>query len=838
MTVGESTESKMTASAMDNDVLSLKVLVEASRAVSELKRAQEATKTLAAEFEKLSDAEKKAVVEMARVQSAAREAAAEEKRVAQYMAEASRMRREETSTFEQAAKAATAETRRLTQESERLAASSIVLGEKIKSTTDFTEALKKKNDEAADSLRSSKSIVGILTTNLGEMGAKLRSISPLWGTIGTSAVGTFARISAGVTVAVAGISALTVGIGRMAAESERSDRAERILGESMNAVRVATSDTVTAQQALSLQQGLVQSGLQVTSAQLGALAGKAREFALATGGETSEALGQMLDAMRGLEVEGLRRFGVTLESTGDRQRDFNSAVEALTNRQRMAEEQTRKWGHALEGVASQQQRVGSASRTMAEDAERATTSFSRMTSGIAAAFARAMDLNGVFQFWAETFDPQTNQRRIAGDAARMRGEAAAVERSNTMGSLNRLRAAGYNVSTLTQYTRSSMSSLDEVARIRGAARVAADLAERGASGDQVAAAMRGLGTLPGVQSMLRTQAREDAASQDQLAKSEIAKQMEAAGSASSRVANAFERASKQIEQAAFSIQLAGQSSAHLVGLALDAVGGSGGFRNRFQSAGNALGLASPSDADNADLFGSIAGAQEGGGPMAREERARRSRIARRNQGTRRMAREQSLGGRVAGSLGFGTDAEGRISPFDGMQAGAELLTGTVNSLTSGLTSLFDTLVSGSADAGTAFQAFASGLLTELGKMAVNKGLFYTFEGIAALFSAPPAAPAYFAAGAGLLALGAGLGIAGAATRPQAPGAGADVSTARGLAPRSSSSAASSRDLAPVTVVMSSLVPAGPNDARRVRSGLDDARRRGFGGNNAPRRVEH
>ena len=94
-------------------------------------------------------------------------------------------------------------------------------------------------------------------------------------------------------------------------------------------------------------------------------------------------------------------------------------------------------------------------------------------------------------------------------------------------------------------------------------------------------------------------------------------------------------------------------------------------------------------------------------------------------------------------------------------------------------------------------------------------------------------------GGGLLALGAGLGIAGAATRPQTPAAAADTSTARNLAPRSNNSGSSVRDLAPVTVVLSSLVPAGPSDAQRARNGLRDARRRGFAdGNYAPRRIEH
>jgi hypothetical protein len=831
LTPNNKSESENVAS--DNDVISLKVLVDAARAVNDLKRAQSAAQSLAAEFEKLSEAERKAIIETARMQQAAAAAAAEERRTAGYMAEAARMRREETSAFEQATRAATAETRKLSQESERLAASSLSLGEKIRSTADFTEALRKKNDDAAESLRSSTSVVGILTTNLSDLGGKLRAVSPLWGTIATNAVGSFARISIGVGVAVAGISALTMGLGRLAADSERTERAERILGASMDAVRATTLDTVTAQQALALQQGLVQSGLRVSAEQLGVIAGKAREFALATGGETPEALNQMLDALRGLEAEGLRRFGVTLNATGDRQRDFNTAVEALTNRERLAAEQAHKWGNSLEAVANQQQRVSTSARTMGEDADRASTSFSRMTSNIAASFARAMDLNGVFQFWAETFDPTTNQRRIASNSARMRADERSRERSNTMGALGRLRSAGYNVSTLTQYAQSEGADLGELARIRGAAGVAGDLAERGAGGAQVAAAMRGLGALPGVQSMLRTQTREDS-SREMAVDSE--RKIRKASDQISQAGDSAERFAERLQKAK---EIAVGSIVDIVSLAAGVAGGSG-FRNRFQTAGSALGLSGLSDTESADLFGGIADAQQGGGAMAREARARAQRIADRNRGTLRMAREQSLGGRVMSGLGMRTGDDGRIAGFDAMTEGATMLTGVVGTLQSGLSSLFDTLVSGSADAGTAFQAFASSLLTELGKMAFNKGLFYTFEGIAALFSAPPAAPAYFAAGAGLIALGAGLGAAGAATKPQAPAPGASTDTARGLAPRSSAAiGAGSRDLAPVNVTLSSLVPAGPSDAQRLRSGLRDARRRGFAdGNVIPRRVEH
>ena len=649
--------------------------------------------------------------------------------------------------------------------------------------------------------------------------------------------------------AFAGLAAASVAV---MASAERQDAAIRRLGSAYDAVSAATNGAVSAQQALTLQGQIQAAGVQVNAQQLGLLSRAAREYALATGNDASQAVEKLTNAIVNNSEDALSELNL-------------SQARATTSTQTLAN-MTRELEARFRGVAP-------AARTLNEDLEKLPQVMSSIGNSAAQAAAGGLRsfidmLHGAgtaAAIWRDIVNRQDDQRNVAGQRQTdARNAARQTARERAVASL-RSRNLTIDAGQLGGLQGMSEAELNRVAELADTARFGnavinqahVDAGIRGIlSGRETArhAAARQAGT---------TAAPTSSRTEDELRKDNIAKQME---NAVTGVSHAFERVSKRIELAGVGdaldqaatrakqfaaylgrLQDFGQfdpdrmtvpNIANLNAMAIGVVGGDHALRNRFQSIANALGLASPSDADNADLFGSIAGAQEGGGPMAREERARRSRIARRNQGTRRMAREQSLGGRVASSLGFGTDAEGRISPFDGMQAGAELLTGTVNSLTSGLTSLFDTLVSGSADAGTAFQAFASGLLTELGKMAVNKGLFYTFEGIAALFSAPPAAPAYFAAGAGLLALGAGLGIAGAATRPQAPGAGADVSTARGLAPRSSSSAASSRDLAPVTVVMSSLVPAGPNDARRVRSGLDDARRRGFGGNNAPRRVEH
>lgn len=607
----------------------------------------------------------------------------------------------------------------------------------------------------------------------------------------------------------------------VAAAAERQENALRRLGSAYDAVSVATNGAFSAQQALTLQGQIQAAGVRVNEQQLGLLARAAREYAQATGNDASEAVEKLTNAI--------------VNNSEDALSELNLSQARATNSTQTLANMTRELEARFRGVAP-------AARTLNEDLSKLPDVLTHI--GNAAAQAAAGGLRSFIDalwgagsataMWRDVTNfaddrrnigrqQQTDARNASRTSARERAIAALSSRNLTIDASAFGGLQGMSERELTRVTEIAESARFGNASINQTHvnnEMRAFLEQRGIAQRE---ADRRAGT---------TAAPTRPTEEWERQKEQIAKTLSNATGGVSNAALAFERAAKRMELAT------GQIASEANDLAVSLVGANNALRNRFQTLGNALGLQGLDAAEGAELFGGIADAQEGGGLMAREERARRSRIAQRNQGTRRMAREQSLGGRVAGSLGFGTDAEGRISPFDGMQAGAELLTGTVNSLTSGLTSLFDTLVSGSADAGTAFQAFASGLLTELGKMAVNKGLFYTFEGIAALFSAPPAAPAYFAAGAGLLALGAGLGIAGAATRPQAPAPGADVSTARGLAPRSSNSSASMRDLAPVTVVMSSLVPAGPNDARRVRSGLDDARRRGFAGNNAPRRVEY
>lgn len=120
------------------------------------------------------------------------------------------------------------------------------------------------------------------------------------------------------------------------AAHERNERALRTLGGAYDAVAQQTRGAFTAAEALRAQQGLVQSGLQISNEEMGVAARAAREYALATGTEATAALEQLTDALRGGEAEGLRRFGVTLEANTTRSQAFRSALTQLTEAQRGA----------------------------------------------------------------------------------------------------------------------------------------------------------------------------------------------------------------------------------------------------------------------------------------------------------------------------------------------------------------------------------------------------------------------------------------------------------------------------------------------------------------------
>lgn len=160
-----------------------------------------------------------------------------------------------------------------------------------------------------------------------------------------------------------------------AVNADRHERAVRQLGEAYNRVRDATNETVTAEQALRVQQELTQSGLRVGANELATITRRAREYAVATGVDVDQALGQMTEALRGGTAEGLRRFGVSVSEGTDRVHAMESALS--------------RW-------RSEQSRSGPAARTLGEEVSHASSEFSNMSNSIMGSIARALRLREAF----------------------------------------------------------------------------------------------------------------------------------------------------------------------------------------------------------------------------------------------------------------------------------------------------------------------------------------------------------------------------------------------------------------------------------------------------------
>mgnify|MGYP000007518043 FL=1 len=179
------------------------------------------------------------------------------------------------------------------------------------------------------------------------------------------------RWHSNISSAVSVLAEFTAATAAGAAAHEQHERALRNLGSAYDAVQRQTQGAIDAESALRMQQTLTQSGLRLNSEEMGAAARAARDYALATGTETSEALGQLTDALVGAEAEGLRRFGVTVDATKTRSENFRSALQQLERQQR--------------GMAP-------AAQTMAEANAQLSRSWSELSNSLFSDLARWADL--------------------------------------------------------------------------------------------------------------------------------------------------------------------------------------------------------------------------------------------------------------------------------------------------------------------------------------------------------------------------------------------------------------------------------------------------------------
>lgn len=211
-----------------------------------------------------------------------------------------------------------------------------------------------------------------LQQNLRGVGQAYKDVS--------DAAASFARIAGGVSGGVAVASALAVQFTRLEESSRQNAVALRSLGGAYNQIRAATGDTVTAQQAFQVQQRLTQSNLRVTGEQLAVIARAAREFALRTGTDATQAMDQLTSALASGDVQAMRPFGVSVQTGTLRTQAFRQAL----------------------GQLQQQQRTTAASTTTtSEELTRLTTSFERLRDSMMQSQTAGASLRDVFREMAD-----------------------------------------------------------------------------------------------------------------------------------------------------------------------------------------------------------------------------------------------------------------------------------------------------------------------------------------------------------------------------------------------------------------------------------------------------
>lgn len=595
------------------------------------------------------------------------------------------------------------------------------------------------------------------------------------------------RIGAGVLGAGAAMAAAAYKAAEFAAAIEQQDMAIRRLGPAYDAVRAATNGVVSAQDALKAQQTLVQAGLRVSTDQLATITRAAREYARATGTEMTQSLEQLTDALRTGSAEGLGRFGVSLQQGQTGVTAFSSALGQLQQQQANTQASARTLREDLDKLPEGLMELGRVALSIASGPldvlMRTITGLAGVTTGT----------RGVLRELGEAGDTiRQRERQQATDAAGM-ARLAARERL-----IERARIAGVGVSQ-TETRGFTPEQMERVQRV-----IDAQAGTTGLTGMSAVIA----GTLrSGPLGQLQRLERQSAVTREiETIRTEIEAQ-----------ARAAERAARGPQQPA-----------------ARRIGGGGAARPTRQG---------PRSVD--ELFASLFGERTVEDAFAQAEDRLRGLMASTlgavsdpsvfdeilgERATEQGPRQQGLAERVFRAAGIELDDEGRVPAFDGLQAGAEMLGQSLGTLRDGFSELFNTLAAGSMSAAEAFQQFASKTLSSLGQMAVNKGVFYTFEGIASLFTNPVAAPTYFAAGAGLIALGVGLGAAGGAVAPRASSGAASAPaaarSASGPSPRGDTGGGGN-----VTIVLSSLVPPGPRELQGLvaaqrqagRYGLADAR---------------
>lgn len=196
-----------------------------------------------------------------------------------------------------------------------------------------------------------------------------------------------------------------------AISGDRHRRALAILGNAYQAVAAATHGAVSAEQALAVQQKLAQSGLNLTAQELGTVTRAAREYALRTGTDTTQALDQLTEALRNGEAGGLRRFGVALTNTKTRGEALSQSLMQLQAAQTGTTPSAETLGESYERMSRTFRESSGAAAVAIAEALRLGETFQRVAGWIQGAAS-------AYQGWLESIStggaPVTHQRGVPG----------------------------------------------------------------------------------------------------------------------------------------------------------------------------------------------------------------------------------------------------------------------------------------------------------------------------------------------------------------------------------------------------------------------------------------
>jgi hypothetical protein len=578
-------------------------------------------------------------------------------------------------------------------------------------------------------------------------------------------IGAFAATAVGL---VGGVAALGRGLAEAAAHADTHERAVTRLGDAYDLVRQATNDVVTAEQALRVQQSLSQAGHQLTAEQLAIVTRRAREYATATGTDLNQALDQVTDALRGMESEGLRRFGISVNSNRTYTENLTSAVNQMSA--------------SFHGTAP-------AVRTMEEDLSRTDRTFGQLAGSIATSIANLVHLREamgavsdlVSGEWGRRMDTQiANTARSAEHTAALNENTAARELAGRSG----LTFRGRDTSAMTTAQLQALT-----AATQRAARI----------GDQsvIDAAFTAMDTA--------------------VARSLVENTNRGVAAGVQRERDAFEAQVQARTQAMYADGTKGSGGAARTA----------GHHNRNAGSTQSEGYADASQAGFAQGFGLFSGGLGWAAEVAQnvafteqvEENARRRQQAVDDEEKAMQESARSRAQTLAQMLDDERKANEERNSLQAQlaqrfaqhqelnqttaQNAAGVIEGAYNTMTSALKTHIAAVIQGKEDVGTALKATLQEILLNLAAESATKAIMETALGFAALArgagsygadtGAVVSAPMHFTSAAmfAALAAGAGLGYAGVSAIGGAPaGAGASSFGSKAAGP------ASTRDGAP------------------------------------------